>query len=304
MSRGRISALAATLSAGIVLAVLAASPALGGEEPDPDTGDQNLGTSVLRYSSDGEPFDLMNDGYASSIAGCGPDDRHIVGGGVHLVGPDPEEAVASTWPYDWTDADDEPEDGWRASGRSAVAGTLETFAICKSEPQPDYLGGEVANSASSVRLAEQGCGGGTVFGGGGFIATTGSYLTQSYPIDKGDANSKPEDGWAIKLYDTQGGAGVMHIRAVCGNGNASYKTEKKSFQPGEDEAAVAGCPSGTHVSGGGAKVSGPGAEVSLGGTFPYDDNDPNTTPDDGWRASGFNDSAENQKLTTYAICLD
>lgn len=300
MQAGRIIAVVT----GALLAFGAAA-AFAGSEPDPDTEDVILGTSGgLRYASDSDDFDLGNYGFAQANTGCGPDDWHIVGGGVALNGPPAKKRkFGSTAPYDWYDMDSTPEDGWRSSGYGGDDGTLESFSICKAEPQPDYFRGETSDSDDEVRSDKVECGDGKAIAGGGFIATSESFLSQSYPYDGSDSNSTPDDGWAVRLYDTVGGLGGMHVDVVCQSGSVSYEDATDNAGAHGSASATANCPGGTHVSGGGGKMAGPGAKVNLASSNPIDDSDANETPDDGWKAVAYNDSGNQQKLTTYAVCL-
>ena len=287
------------------LLALGAGTALAGSEPDPDTGDSILGTSGgLRYASDSEAFNLGNSGFASANTGCGPDDWHIVGGGVELSGPSAKNrTIGSTAQYDWYDLDSVPEDGWRSSGYGGDDGTLKSVSICKAEPQPDYLREETPDSDSNVRSDKVACGGGKAIAGGGFIATSESFLSHSYPYDDSDSNSAPDDGWAVRLYDTVGGLGGMHVDVVCQSGSVSYEDATDNAASHGSASATANCPSGAHVSGGGGKIAGPGAKVNLASSNPIDDSDSNPTPDDGWKAVAYNGSGDQQKLTAYAVCL-
>lgn len=300
-------AVAAAVLAGLVAFVVGIGAAWGGSEPDPDTNDTVLGTSGgLRYAAEAHAFDLGNHGYTRSNAGCGPDDWHIVGGGALLSGPSVKNRkIEDTRPYDWYDADSFPEDGWDSSGYGGSAGTLESFSICKAEPQPDYFHKVVPDSSGPVRFAKQKCepGSGKVIGGGGFIATSESFMSQTYPYDGSDSDSAPDDGWAIRVLDTVGGIGGMSVDAVCQSGDVSYASSVDSTGAHSSAIATANCGAGSHVSGGGGRMSGPGGAVHLASSLPIDDSDPNEVPDDGWRAVAYNGSSSGQKLTAYAVCL-
>lgn len=287
-----------------VASLLAASAALAGSDPDPNTDDFDYGTSGgLRYRSDVEAFNM---GYARAVAGCGSEEFNTIGGGVRLAGPSAaDHRIASTVPYDWYDLDDEAEDGWLASGLGATPGNVLTFSICASGATPNYHRYDVPNSSGPVRSAKRACGSGNgrVTGGGGRIATSGSFLSQSYPFDGNDGDKRPDDGWAIRVYDTAGGPGGMNVNAVCRAGPVSYTSAKDNVAPHHSAASLADCPAGTHVTGGGAKLAGPAGKVHLASSYPFDDGDGNLTPDDGWKTGGYNGSTRKRGLTVYAICL-
>lgn len=285
-------------------AIALAPAAFGGSEPDPNTDDFDHGTSGgLRYRSDPTVF---TSGYGRVTAGCGSEEFNTVGGGARLSGPSTaDHAIQSTVPFDWYDIDDEAEDGWAASGLGASPGTLMTFSICADGPTPTYRRNDVPSSSGPVRSAKQACGSGNgrVTGGGGRIATTDSFLSQSYPFDGSDGDKAPDDGWAIRVYDTLGGGGGMNVNAVCRAGPLSYTNAKSNIAPHHSAAVLANCPAGTHVTGGGAKLAGPAGKVHLANSYPLDDADANLIPDDGWKAGGYNGSTRKRGLTVYAICL-
>jgi hypothetical protein len=304
MRGGRITVLA--FLAAMIAVAAATGVAVAGSEPDPDTGDVDLGTAgALRYSSDSEALNLANSGYARAVAGCGPDDWHLVGGGAKISGPNAKHRrLQSTLPYDWYDGDAIPEDGYTASGYGDSAGDLKSFGICKSEPQPAYLGGSVPDSPEAVRSFTEECGGGDkVVGGGGSISPSDSFQSRNQPTDGPDANEKADDAWAIRVYDGVGGIGGMSLWAVCDDLDPDYRDAAAYVKSHDSASSTANCPDGTHVSGGGARMSGPGEQVYLAGSYPIDDGDSGSTPDDGWKASGFNKSAKRRTLTAYAICL-
>ena len=304
MQGGRLRPCIAALAAASL--VLWSGQALAGSEPDPDTGDNNLGTAGgLRYSVDSEALNLDNHGYARAVAGCGPDDWHVVGGGEKISGPSAKHRMpSSTTPYDWYDGDAVPEDGFSASGYGESEGKLKSFAICRAEPVPDYPGGTVPDSPGSVRSFQQDCDpGDKVLGGGGLIGTSESFQSKSFPVDGADSNDKADDAWAIRVYDTVGGIGGMTLRAICDDADPAYRDETDKAAKHDSAGATANCPAGTHVAGGGAAMNGPGEKVHLAGSYPIDDGDSGSHPDDGWKASAFNGTSDQHKLTAYAICL-
>jgi hypothetical protein len=67
------------------------------------------------------------------------------------------------------------------------------------------------------------------------------------------------------------------------------------------------CPAATHVVGGGATSSSaapsPPIEFWINRSRPFDGADPDTNPDDGWTATGYNRLGSTKAFGTYAICF-
>jgi hypothetical protein len=304
---GRIRRALLLIGASALVPLVWSAVAVGGSEPDPNTGDTVLGVAGgLRYSSDPAAFDLGNNGYGQTIAGCGPASESTLGGGAKLAGPPPgSRKIEGVRPYDWYDQDMLPNDGFSAGGYGSTTGTITAFAICETG-SPDYYSLTVPSSSSSVRSATQECGAssGHVVGGGISIATSSSFISASRPIDgSSDADNHPDDGWSGRVFDSIGGAGGMYLDAVCQAGPVSYPTAQGKAATGHAVTLKAPCPGGSHVSDGGGKITGPGAQVYLAGSYPIDDADADAVPDDGWKTIAFNGSSSKQKLTAYAVCL-
>lgn len=278
---------------------------LAGSEPDPNTGDTILGTAGgLRYARDRVPFDLGNNGYGSVATGCGGSASHDVGGGLQLKGGSTQgRAFQTSAPDDWYDTDSTPDDGWRGSGRSGSAGHLYVFSICTTNSHTHYHVDTVPNSpvGGHQRAAQADCaaGEGHVVGGGGQIATTGSFIRQSFPEVVGGDN-----GWRIKVYDTvAGGIGGMSVDGICQPGPVHYPIATTELAAHHGGSTRALCPPGTHVAGGGGQEDGSGDVVHLAGAYPIDTGDSDHIPDDGFKAIGYNGTGLQQTLKAYAVCL-
>ena len=87
-------------------------------------------------------------------------------------------------------------------------------------------------------------------------------------------------------------------------GGYKYVTKTVTAKPGKRLSASMGCPNGTRVIGGGERNGGGYGSFTLGQTFPYDDGDKGTSPDDGWRIRGSNLDTAKVKLKVTAICGD
>ena len=62
------------------------------------------------------------------------------------------------------------------------------------------------------------------------------------------------------------------------------------------------CPSGMSVTGGGVTVTSDDMAVSINSSGPYDDDDAEDAPNDGWLAYVNNASATGTDFGIYAIC--
>jgi hypothetical protein len=290
-----------------VMALSAPIAASGGTTPDPDLNDTVLGTTDgVRYASDVATYD-GGSGFASVAAGCGTFRWHLLGGGAMSGG-----AAATAWqaanrPEDYTDADTDGDDGWLVGGYGVNPDQVTAYSICIRDGQITYPFKDVADSSSGLRSGSVHCGGAKwqVTTGSPFIATSHSWINSSRPRDTGDAGSDPDDRWAGDVYDTVGGIGGFNVYAVC----AAHlvlryvKKDAVSVSAGSSVSRLAGCTSGEHVVGGGPKVSGPEDQARLVSTFPVDDGDPDSIPDDGWQSRVYNISGSDKDVTAYAICL-
>lgn len=282
--------------------------AFAGSTPDPNTADKSLGKAgKLRYASDSDPLKLSNSGYAFPIAGCGPETYNTVGGGVRMPGPDPgTRRIAGSKPFDWYDTDSLPEDGWSVSGFGGSAGKLTSYAICAKGVNLEYKSGTVPEQPKAVRTFGIACPGDTdVIGGGSQIATSQSYINSSYPYDNGDKGKAPNNGWAVRVFDTIGGSGGFQVFAICAKQEkVSYKTATaKKLKSNHASNQKLSCPKGEHAVSGGSKVSGPGDGAHLEGSYPFDSGDKGKVPDDGFKLSTFNDHGSKKNVRSTLICL-
>ena len=68
------------------------------------------------------------------------------------------------------------------------------------------------------------------------------------------------------------------------------------------KSAVAKCPKGTRVIGGGAQILDDSGGSRLVGTHPFDGQDADRKPDDGWRGVATNATSEDTHLNVWAVC--
>ena len=286
------------------MTVSLASPALAGMAPDPRPGDTLLGKEGgLAYVSD--PETATDPGLTQAYAAC-PDAGgpwRLTGGGLVTSGSDPESGfeIKASRPLDmldlYGDDDSELDDYWDASVKVPVDSTVEAFAICAKWDRLKQKHVDVPDSPTGNRTATNQCARGKVSGGGGFIATTGSYISSMYP--KGD------NRWRLSLVDAIGGIGGMGNYLICARGqDLRVRVDSVQVPVGESRAAFVRCESGEHVTGGGGRSAGAPGAMNLYTSYPLDLGDSDEAPDDAWQANAYNRSASPKKLKAYAICAD
>jgi hypothetical protein len=293
------------LVAVVVILVCGAGAALAGTF-NPVPGDINLGSAGgLKYKLDPHLFNPSNSNYAGDDVYCGSG-WHVTAGGAGTSGAISARSLEDSRPFSFGDANTIPDNGWDASGYGPGGHSLTAYAIC-SKSNFRYLHLDVPDGTTSVRAAKLSCGGPRwhVIGGGAFIATTNSHITSSAPFDGSDTDTKPDDGWAIRVLDTAGGLGGMAIDAICkrGPGLSYVKVKHTGLAPANGAYARANCASGTHVAGGGVRIDGPGAEARVVNSFPADSSDPGKVPDDGWNGAAYNLGGTTKTFVVTAICL-
>jgi hypothetical protein len=155
--------------------------------------------------------------------------------------------------------------------------------------------------------ADAACPPGThVVGGGGEIGgpVHTNHLNTTFPFDGADADPRPDDLWIAHAWVGSPFPDVVDVIAVCRQGKARYRSGAGNVQPGTARTLRATCPPDTHVSGGGVFVDGGIDDSWVSSSYPYDDRDAGSAPDDGWAARVYNVGAFGPKrMTVHAICL-
>jgi len=278
--------------------LLRASQAFAGSQPDPRPGDKQLGTKGgIAYVSD--TAISTNPLYTQSDATCPKLDNgwRIAGGGFRIG--DKAGSLSASRPLDiylsFGDDDLDPDEFWEASGDAAVGKKLSSFAICMKEPKLKYVRVDTPDGDSVQRSAVDSCPGRTrPTGGGGFIATSDSYISSLFP--------KGKSKWSIGVYDTIGGSGGMTSDFVCLRAKPKRAAERTTVPAAKTKAVKATCPSKAHVTGGGARFSGDPGDGKLLASYPIDGRDADHVPDDGWKVQGYNTAPGPLTLKAFAIC--
>lgn len=297
----------AVMLAGVFM-LLVPGYALGGEQLDPNLGDEVLGKAgSVRYASDSATFDATS-GFGQVDVGCGGPRWHLLGGGTRALGPFAQAWLAANRPLDFDDLDLAGDDGWYAGGYGPVgADELIGYTACARDRTIRYRWVDVADSATADRTGTIDCGGERwhLASGSAFIATSGSWTQSSYPADGDDEDRTPDDVWTGRVYDSIGGIGGFSMYAVCVKGtDLRYaKRSPVTIAAGSSSERNVPCRNDEHVVGGGARLSGPADQGRLVASVPYDDGDADLAPDDGWQVRADNLSASDEELKAFAICL-
>jgi hypothetical protein len=139
--------------------------------------------------------------------------------------------------------------------------------------------------------------------GGGFDADDASVegmAIESAPLDTGDADHKPDDGWVAGAVDVRSAATNLVSYAVCSNTPVKYASRSKNAQPRRVGKLSASCPPGSKDTAGGMQTGDLNA-VQIDSSFPVDDGDKGKTPDDGWQVKFFNRGGR-ASVTVWAVC--
>jgi hypothetical protein len=160
----------------------------------------------------------------------------------------------------------------------------------------DEVDGVTYVSVTGAANVSADCPAGSSLTGSGFF--TGSPSVKSFmPADGPDSDSKRDD-----RVTARAGAGELTVQAVCVAGRVRVMRGSRSVGAHRGGAAKADCPAGTRAVGGGERLAGPSADARLNSSAPFDDDDANSLPDDGWRARMFNGGGQVRTLSAFALC--
>lgn len=153
-----------------------------------------------------------------------------------------------------------------------------------------------------------GCSAGQRVISGGADANAGGgdrSLAALFPFDDRDRNRVPADGWKAHITNESASASLGRVFAICDNSGRrpEYVTASARLSGGAAKTVHAPCPRGHEVASGGVKTTVEPVDVVLNSTSPFDGPDADADPDDGWRARVYNESAREQVMKVYAICI-
>lgn len=162
-------------------------------------------------------------GPESVDAGCGKG-REVLGGASNAstdVGH-----LNATYPIDGADSNETLDDGWQGFMFDAQGdGSPDVQAFCQSRDAPivktlTYVAGDpetmlAPGSATAVARCTSNR---SVAGGGVFVSGSvpEAMLVRSVPIDLGDPDNVPDDGWSGKALNQSGLGKTVVAHAICG----------------------------------------------------------------------------------------
>jgi hypothetical protein len=176
--------------------------------------------------------------------------------------------------------------------QTASAGTLTEGGFRYVRDNVELIPGQTKTLRKTCPNRQQ------VLGGGG--TTDGlfgeAYLSGSFPYDAGDKDSKPDDGWKVRVSSFDR---VVHasVYAVCSRLQPTYRTGREEVPAGDDggDNASCGSPERAIVHGG---YRGPLGIVPTS-SYPFDG-----MGGDVWSVEAWNVTNDDLTVTTYAICSD
>jgi hypothetical protein len=220
----------------------------------------------------------------------------VVGGGVTpSSSPLEESRINSTYPIDTGDGDEKTDDGWEGDvyNISGAQKNFAAYAVCRESGSVKYRAKRVRGiPASDSGTATVKCPrGARVAGGGLFVggALAEGYVNRTYPIDGGDQDTKPDDGWRGRGYNLATGNTSVRAHVTCIDARLRYALNLGSFTD---------CPDGTHATGGGAAIPGSASSSWLNSLYPFAE--VTNPPDAGF--VNFFESPPGALATGYAIC--
>jgi hypothetical protein len=181
--------------------------------------------------------------------------------------------------------------GLWAVAPTAQATDQDLGTVSRLTYMQDFTGNLVA---PAVGTADAACPAGTQVVGGGAsplatdVQTPEFWVNRSAPYDGADADLEPDDGWIGQGFNRFGEDKILGVSAICFAGNVAYASDSASAAAGSEATAKVACPPGTHVAGGGASIDPSARNAYLNSSYPYDNADAGSRPDDGWTARAFN----------------
>ena len=238
------------------------------------------------------------EGRGVATAECPSGHPQVTGGGVKVLGDDSnfDIEVATTLPQE-----DAHPNKWlgEANNSSGSDAQMTTIAICGQGRFRYPAGNRIipAGGQASKRVA---CPAGTKLTGGG-VSTEGASprveLAASRPFDGPDGDSIPDDGWLGSGNNGTSSGLTLNVIAACAKaGDYKYVHSTVNPLPDNSEAsAVASCPDGTTISGGGTENSGIDIGAEIESSFPL--------PDQDWVGRANNDNTgQAETVQAFAIC--
>lgn len=110
-------------------------------------------------------------------------------------------------------------------------------------------------------------------------------------------------GWEAQSNNNTGSSGQMTVTAICAKrGEYDYRSALRNIPVGTQVEKRAKCPNGTDVVGGGVETSSESFQIEAVSSEPFDDDDRNSKPDDGWLGAANNETDSVETMEVVAVC--
>ena len=238
------------------------------------------------------------DARASAKKAC-PKNYKVISGGVLTDADDVD--IIGTQPYDGSDADHKPDDGWQGIvSVGAVATSFVVFAICKihDADDPTYVKAKASTVDNSEGSALAGCSATEhVLGGGGSVSGSDPNVNVAVSTsftDLLEADINNDDGWVYGVNNDGTGDHTITAWAICVPFLPTYGFDNDTVGTGSQQES-APCPavgqavlSGGFSSSGGRQMHTTNSVISGGPT---------------WQAKFYNNTGTTQSASAEAICV-
>ena len=242
---------------------------------------------------------------ASALAECPQFTRAVGSGGAFVDQRGPSRIDLFDRPFNDKDTDRDDGAYVQAANSGPKPRNLRAVAVCmyngrvplpllyhKSSytvPGGQTFGGLTINCGVNSGDAE------SIGGGGGFDFNGNDVLQTSYPLG----------GWGVGLRGNNPDDRKVYVSAVCAK-PADLDIEELSsgsiaVPPGTTDTRTVKCTDGRKASSGGAFGSAPRGRIVS--SLPFDGNDEDGIPDDGWTIKYANPTASTVSYYAYAVCV-
>ena len=270
----------------------------------PATADTDLGTVDGLTYIQGDPDGPAAPPVALASTATCPTGTSVVGGGA-AYSSSTTSAPAEFWlnrsrPFDGSDPDTRPDDGWTGQGfnRFGTNKAFGAYAIC-SAGAIRYAAANASAPAGAGMTAKATCPGGLHVAGGGagvFGPAKNAYLNSSHPFDSNDPGIKPDDGWRARAFNRAGPRKALKVHAECVAETPRYPTQSTTST---DFLLFTPCPSGTHGMSGGGSLSGDPRRGFINVAYPFASS---TNPPDAGFVVGLHAIGGALNGRSYAVC--
>jgi len=165
--------------------------------------------------------------------------------------------------------------------------------------------------APSVSTADVECSGGFPYVLGGGTTMNGiqvqTHIATSAPIDSLlDTDDTPDNGWRGTMANDSGDPKDLTAFAICSalQPNLRMKATTIPLKGDTTGTVTAKCAKKAHATGGGFLIGTANPQmVHAIEDRPWDSDDRDKAPDDGWRARAFNNAGSTAELAAYVMCI-